>query len=94
MYPKDAVELDQLISYLINKEDSEGVVLLGHSTGCQVSDFSFSSELSLHELYKGIKLISFLFVKKIKDIVHYMRTNAACSRAVRAAILQVLLNQI
>ncbi|XP_022856569.1 UPF0613 protein PB24D3.06c-like isoform X1 [Olea europaea var. sylvestris] len=54
---KDALELDQLISYLINKEDSEGVVLLGHSTGCQ-------------------------------DIVYYMRTNAACSRAVRAAILQ------
>ncbi|KAF3657476.1 hypothetical protein FXO38_13671 [Capsicum annuum] len=53
----DATELDQLISYLINKEDSEGVVLLGHSTGCQ-------------------------------DIVYYMRTNAACSRAVRAAILQ------
>nr|XP_016491059.1 PREDICTED: uncharacterized protein LOC107810753 [Nicotiana tabacum] len=56
---KDATELDQLISYLINKEDSEGVVLLGHSTGCQ-------------------------------DIVYYMRTNAACSRAVRAAILQVI----
>lgn len=54
---QDAMELDQLISYLINKEDSEGVVLVGHSTGCQV-------------------------------IVHYMRTNAACSRAVRAAILQ------
>lgn len=54
---QDARELDQLISYLINKEDSEGVVLLGHSTGCQ-------------------------------DIVYYMRTNAACSRAVRAAILQ------
>ncbi|XP_057956793.1 UPF0613 protein PB24D3.06c [Malania oleifera] len=54
---QDALELDQLISYLINKEDSEGVVLLGHSTGCQ-------------------------------DIVHYMHTNAACSRAVRAAILQ------
>ncbi|KAK1418325.1 hypothetical protein QVD17_27468 [Tagetes erecta] len=54
---EDALELDQLISHLINKEDSEGVVLLGHSTGCQ-------------------------------DIVHYMRTNAACSRAVRAAILQ------
>ncbi|GMH28463.1 hypothetical protein Nepgr_030306 [Nepenthes gracilis] len=54
---QDAMELDQLISYLINKEDSEGVVLLGHSTGCQ-------------------------------DIVYYMRTNAACSRAVRAAILQ------
>ncbi|OVA02971.1 Protein of unknown function DUF1749 [Macleaya cordata] len=54
---QDAMELDQLISYLINKEDSEGVVLLGHSTGCQ-------------------------------DIVHYMRTNAACSRAVRAAIFQ------
>lgn len=54
---QDAAELDQLISYLINKEDSEGVVLLGHSTGCQ-------------------------------DIVHYMRTNAACSRAVRASILQ------
>lgn len=54
---QDAAELDQLISYLINKEDSEGVVLVGHSTGCQ-------------------------------DIVHYMRTNAACSRAVRAAILQ------
>ncbi|KAL5701713.1 hypothetical protein ACHQM5_027023 [Ranunculus cassubicifolius] len=54
---QDAVELDQLISYLINKEDSEGVVLVGHSTGCQV-------------------------------IVHYMGTNAACSRAVRAVILQ------
>nr|GMD75696.1 UPF0613 protein PB24D3.06C [Ipomoea batatas] len=54
---QDAMELDQLINYLINKEDSEGVVLLGHSTGCQ-------------------------------DIVHYMRTNAACSRAVRSAILQ------
>ncbi|XP_054786583.1 UPF0613 protein PB24D3.06c isoform X2 [Prosopis cineraria] len=54
---QDAKELDQLINYLINKEDSEGVILLGHSTGCQ-------------------------------DIVHYMRTNAACSRAVRAAILQ------
>ena len=33
---KDAKELDQLINYLINKEDSEGVALLGHSTGCQV----------------------------------------------------------
>ncbi|XP_017974143.1 PREDICTED: UPF0613 protein PB24D3.06c isoform X1 [Theobroma cacao] len=54
---QDAMEIDQLISYLINKENSEGVVLLGHSTGCQ-------------------------------DIVHYMHTNAACSRAVRAAILQ------
>ncbi|KAK6803828.1 hypothetical protein RDI58_001612 [Solanum bulbocastanum] len=41
----------------LRQEDSEGVVLLGHSTGCQ-------------------------------DIVYYMRTNAACSRAVRAAILQ------
>ncbi|KAJ4968408.1 hypothetical protein NE237_015109 [Protea cynaroides] len=54
---EDALEIDQLINYFINKEDSEGVVLLGHSTGCQ-------------------------------DIVHYMQTNAACSRAVRAAILQ------
>ncbi|RAL38467.1 hypothetical protein DM860_002445 [Cuscuta australis] len=54
---QDSTELDQLISYLINKEDSEGVVLLGHSTGCQ-------------------------------DIVYYLCTNAACSRAVRAAILQ------
>ncbi|XP_068660100.1 UPF0613 protein PB24D3.06c-like [Aristolochia californica] len=54
---QDASELDQLIDYLINKENSEGVVLLGHSTGCQ-------------------------------DIVHYMHTSAACSRAVRAAILQ------
>ncbi|KAH0895947.1 hypothetical protein HID58_045515 [Brassica napus] len=32
---KDAQEINQLISYLINKENSEGVVLLGHSTGCQ-----------------------------------------------------------
>ncbi|KAJ8622639.1 hypothetical protein MRB53_031168 [Persea americana] len=54
---QDAMELDQLISYFINKENSQGVVLLGHSTGCQ-------------------------------DIVHYMHTNAACCRAVRAAILQ------
>ncbi|OAY27875.1 UPF0613 protein PB24D3.06c [Manihot esculenta] len=54
---QDASEIDQLVNYLINKENSEGVVLLGHSTGCQ-------------------------------DIVHYMRTNAPCSLAVRAAILQ------
>lgn len=37
---KDAMELDQLISYFINKEDSEGVILIGHSTGCQVSKLS------------------------------------------------------
>ncbi|KAJ0976096.1 hypothetical protein J5N97_018061 [Dioscorea zingiberensis] len=54
---QDSLEIDQLIGYLINKENSEGVVLLGHSTGCQ-------------------------------DIVHYMRTNFACSRAVRGVILQ------
>ncbi|KAF7837231.1 uncharacterized protein G2W53_005713 [Senna tora] len=54
---QDAKELDQLINYLINKEDSEGVVLLGHSTGCQ-------------------------------DIIHFMSTNVACTRAVRAAIFQ------
>ncbi|KAK1395184.1 UPF0613 protein like [Heracleum sosnowskyi] len=54
---EDAMELDQLISYFINKEDSEGVILIGHSTGCQ-------------------------------DIVYYLRTNSACSRAVRGAILQ------
>ncbi|XP_008790967.1 UPF0613 protein PB24D3.06c-like isoform X2 [Phoenix dactylifera] len=54
---QDSLEIDQLISYLINKENSEGVVLLGHSTGCQ-------------------------------GIVHYMRTNFACSRAVRGVILQ------
>ncbi|KAM7466671.1 hypothetical protein LguiB_014233 [Lonicera macranthoides] len=54
---KDAMDIDQLVSYLINKEDSEGVVLLGHSTGCQ-------------------------------DIVYYMRTNSACSKAVRGAIFQ------
>ncbi|KAL6982232.1 hypothetical protein U1Q18_050739 [Sarracenia purpurea var. burkii] len=54
---RDAIELDQLINYLINKEESKGVVLLRHSTGCQ-------------------------------NIVYYMRTNAACSRAVRAAIFQ------
>ncbi|XP_066396962.1 UPF0613 protein PB24D3.06c-like [Miscanthus floridulus] len=54
---QDALELDQLISYLINKENSEGVILLGHSTGCQ-------------------------------DIVHYMRTNFACSKVVSGVILQ------
>lgn len=27
----------------------------------------------------------------LQDIVHYMRTNAACSRAVRGAILQVII---
>lgn len=33
---KDAVEIDDLICYLIDKDESEGAVLLGHSTGCQV----------------------------------------------------------
>ncbi|MCO5597215.1 hypothetical protein L7F22_051291 [Adiantum nelumboides] len=32
---QDAMELDQLITYLIDKEGSCGVMLLGHSTGCQ-----------------------------------------------------------
>ncbi|KAJ7522018.1 hypothetical protein O6H91_19G079200 [Diphasiastrum complanatum] len=32
---QDCVELEQLISYLINEEDSQGVILVGHSTGCQ-----------------------------------------------------------
>eukprot|EP00250_Pteridium_aquilinum_P033141 c5241_g1_i1 orf=341-1390(-) len=32
---QDAVEIDQLITYMIDKEGSNGVMLLGHSTGCQ-----------------------------------------------------------
>eukprot|EP00249_Psilotum_nudum_P010778 c22763_g1_i1 orf=351-1220(+) len=32
---QDALELEQLVTHLINKEASEGVMLLGHSTGCQ-----------------------------------------------------------
>ncbi|XP_051127982.1 fusarinine C esterase sidJ isoform X3 [Andrographis paniculata] len=32
---QDAMELDQLLRYFIYKEESDGVVLLGHSTGCQ-----------------------------------------------------------
>lgn len=59
MYPKDAVELDQLISYLINKEDSEGVVLLGHSTGCQVSDFSFQTCI-VFEVHLNYHYMSFI----------------------------------
>ncbi|KAL1543204.1 UPF0613 protein PB24D3.06c-like [Salvia divinorum] len=54
---QDTTELDQLISYLIDNEDSHGVILLGHGHGCQ-------------------------------DIVFYLGSNAAWSRAVRAAILQ------
>ncbi|KAM3366327.1 hypothetical protein ACQJBY_015644 [Aegilops geniculata] len=54
---QDALELDQLIGYLINKDNSEGVILLGHSTGCQ-------------------------------DIMHYMQTYFACSKAVSGVILQ------
>ncbi|CAN1280554.1 UPF0613 protein PB24D3.06c [Linum perenne] len=54
---QDGTEIDQLISHFINKENSEGVILIGHSTGCQ-------------------------------DIVQYLRSNAACCRAVRGAILQ------
>ncbi|XP_054807347.1 UPF0613 protein PB24D3.06c-like isoform X2 [Prosopis cineraria] len=54
---QDAKELDLLINYLIDVEDSEGVILLGHSTCCQ-------------------------------DAIYYMSTNAACSRAVHAAIFQ------
>ncbi|KAL0701114.1 hypothetical protein Bca4012_057236 [Brassica carinata] len=44
---EDAQEIDQLISYLINKKNFEGVVLLGHSTGCQapVSDKEYKPTL-------------------------------------------------
>ncbi|CAN6848468.1 unnamed protein product [Brassica oleracea] len=37
------MKINQLISYLINKENSEGVVLLGHSTGCQIKSYVRSS---------------------------------------------------
>lgn len=33
---QDAVEIEQLLNYLIDQEDSEGFILIGHSTGCQV----------------------------------------------------------
>ncbi len=33
---QDAVEIEQLLNYLIDQEDSEGFILVGHSTGCQV----------------------------------------------------------
>jgi pimeloyl-ACP methyl ester carboxylesterase len=32
---EDAIEIEKLINYLIYEEQSEGVVLVGHSTGCQ-----------------------------------------------------------
>lgn len=51
---KDAAELDQLISYLINKEDSEGVVLVGHSTGCQVSVIPI-------EVFRLIKMLNSIY---------------------------------
>jgi hypothetical protein len=33
---QDAQEIESLIKFLVNEEGSEGVVLIGHSTGCQV----------------------------------------------------------
>ena len=83
---KDAQEIDQLISYLINKENSEGVVLLGHSTGCQVIDWLSPQTLTFGHGSER-KIMTHFSLKQ--DIVYYMGTNAACSRAVRAAILQV-----
>ncbi|CAM6095482.1 unnamed protein product [Calypogeia fissa] len=32
---QDSSELEQLLHYLIDEEESEGVMLIGHSTGCQ-----------------------------------------------------------
>uniref|UniRef100_A0A7I4DMQ7 Uncharacterized protein n=1 Tax=Physcomitrium patens TaxID=3218 RepID=A0A7I4DMQ7_PHYPA len=32
---EDAVEIELLLNYLIDQEDSEGFILVGHSTGCQ-----------------------------------------------------------
>eukprot|EP00897_Mesotaenium_endlicherianum_P006887 jgi/Mesen1/6226/ME000320S05418 len=32
---QDAEEMEELINYLVTEEHSEGVVLVGHSTGCQ-----------------------------------------------------------
>ncbi|KAG0580114.1 hypothetical protein KC19_4G147700 [Ceratodon purpureus] len=32
---EDAIEIEQLLNYLIDQEDSEGFILVGHSTGCQ-----------------------------------------------------------
>ncbi|KAG6396285.1 hypothetical protein SASPL_142433 [Salvia splendens] len=55
---QDAAELDQLISYLINKEDSEGVVLLGHSTGCQAPASDREYRATLPETASMIDLAS------------------------------------
>ncbi|KAG0591658.1 hypothetical protein M758_1G228600 [Ceratodon purpureus] len=32
---EDALEIEQLLNYLIDQENSEGFILIGHSTGCQ-----------------------------------------------------------
>jgi surfactin synthase thioesterase subunit len=60
---KDAKDLDQLINHLINKEDSEGVALLGHSTGCQV--IFYSIKILNHTLLPLPFLLWMLSVKVI-----------------------------
>lgn len=60
---KDAKDLDQLINYLINKEDSEGVALLGHSTGCQV--IFYSIKMMNHTLLP-LPLLLLMFSEKVK----------------------------
>ena len=38
---QDALEIEQLLNYLIDQEDSEGFILVGHSTGCQVFSYEY-----------------------------------------------------
>lgn len=51
---QDAKELDQLIRFLINKDESERVVLLGHSTGCQDIVHYFRTNAAFSEVRGAI----------------------------------------
>jgi triacylglycerol esterase/lipase EstA (alpha/beta hydrolase family) len=55
---EDAIEIEKLINYLIYEEQSEGVVLVGHSTGCQVSIFLIQFQLDRIEVFTIVSRVS------------------------------------
>ena len=53
---QDAVEIEQLISYLIYEEHIEGVILVGHSTGCQVRCNPYVVAFSRMKIQKFVEI--------------------------------------
>lgn len=75
---QDAVEIEQLLNYLIDQENSEGFILIGHSTGCQVLSSGFMLVSVVISLVLRRMEITEVFLKFC--IAVYMMSDLSCLR--------------